>query len=263
MNETDEMSDVEIEPGIAVKLPRVGLNSDEVIKVLKDVVQSARVTWEEEKTAAVEEAIKKCEEKTKSQERKIRLESYDEGLSVALAVCTFPIHNTNSNCSLVKGHPGIPKEIIDVLSKKTGTNDPSEYSLWKPPKFDDAEMYLADQQGSLKMLLGYFEGEEVFAITDGGVTAAVLDEDAFFGSCTISLDDDIFDGYCMGHILYKGTALILGADEELYLFTHGAALHPEWSAMEGSRGAILEIDPEGKITLSRLPGLEVESLAEW
>lgn len=113
------------------------------------------------------------------------------------------------------------------------------------------------------MLLGYFEGEEVFATTDGGVMAAVLDEDAFFGSCTISLEDEIFDGYCMGHILYKGTAIILGADEELYAFTPNATLDLEWPPMDGSKGAVLAIDSEGRITLSRLPGLDVVSLSEW
>lgn len=86
--DTDERFDVQIEPGITVKLPRGGLNYEEVMPLLKSVVHSARVTFEEEKNAAVEEAIKKLEEKTRSQETKIRLESYDQGLAAALAA--FP-----------------------------------------------------------------------------------------------------------------------------------------------------------------------------
>lgn len=99
-------------------------------------------------------------------------------------------------------------------------------------------------------------------LADGGVQTNMADEDTFYGKCTISSESGVIAGYCLGGVLLTGTALIL-ADEQLYLFNPDAALDPEWSPMDGSRGAILAIDPQGEITLSRLPGLDVVSLSEW
>jgi hypothetical protein len=153
--------------------------------------------------------------------------------------------------------------MIDVLSRKTGTNDPSEYTLWVIPKFNDAAMYLADLEGSLTMLLGNYAGEDVYVIAKGGVTVCLPDEEAFFGKCTISRKNGDLEGYCLGHVSATGTALILGADERLYLYTPDASLDPEWPQMQGSRAASLEVDSSGKIALTQLSDLEVNSLSNW
>ena len=53
----------------------------------------------------------------------------------------------------------------------------------------------------------------------------MADEDGFYGKCTISSESDgVITGYCLGEVLLTGTAIVLGADEQLYLFNPNAAL---------------------------------------
>jgi hypothetical protein len=276
MSEPEEVQ-LAVDPRLSVKIPRRILSRNEVIELLNNTVQSAiqsavesaRINWEKESKSTIEKAqeqanmaVLEAEERAKSRETEIRLESYDAGCAAALLVCNSSEERIITN-PLVKGQPGISKVMIDVLSRKTGANDPSEYTLWVIPKFNDAAMYLADLEGSLTMLLGDYAGEDVYVIAKGGVTVCLPDEEAFFGKCTISRKNGDLEGYCLGHVSATGTALILGADERLYLYTPDASLDPEWPQMQGSRAASLEVDSNGKIALTQLSDLEVNSLSDW
>lgn len=91
----------------------------------------------------------------------------------------------------------------------------------------------------------------------------VLDEDGFYGQCRIKLENSAVDGYVLGHVAVRGTAVILGVDEQVFLYTPKASLDPKWPPMQGSRRAVLQINWDGKIALSRLPDLEIICLSEW
>jgi hypothetical protein len=105
-------------------------------------------------------ALEEAKDRAEFREREIRLGSFEAGCAAALLVYNSSIDQTITNYSLGKGQPGIPKVIIDVLSCKTGANDPLDYTLWVNPKFKDVAIYLADLDGTLKMLFGNYTGED-------------------------------------------------------------------------------------------------------
>lgn len=257
----DEQEEVQIldDPPVFVKIPHRSFSRNETIELLNSVVQTARITWEEERKLAIEEA----EQKAKSRETEIRLDSYRKGRHAALLICKASIRETIADSFPVRGQPGIPRIITDVLSYVPGRDHGFEDKLWTIPAFEDVVMYLAKLEGSLKMVLGNYEGESVYVIADGWVETNAADEDGFYGKCTITLENSSLDGYCLGHLFLKGTAIILGDDERLYLYTPNASLDLDWPPMDGSIGATLEIDSGGKIALSRRPDLEVVSFADW
>lgn len=234
----DHLEEIQIEgkPNLSFKVPRRILDHDEVVELVTKAVQLAQAKWEDETNVVVEETVKKAvaeaiaktEEQAKSREKDIRRESYREGRYAALLICNPPIYDVNAKCSAVEGHPGIPQLIKDILSDPIG-DDTNDTTNWVLPKFVDVRMYLTDLEGNLKRILGKYEGEDVCVAADGGVPTNMADEDGFYGKCTISSESGVIDGYCLGQLLLTGTAIILGADEQLYLFNPDAALDPEWS----------------------------------
>ena len=101
----------------------------------------------------------------------------------------------------------------------------------------------------------------VHVITAGQVETDATDEDGFFGKCTVTVPDNTMNGYVVGHLQGCGTAVIIGADDCLYLYTPQHALDREWAPMDGSRGATLQV-ADGQIT-SKTPDLEIVCLSEW
>jgi hypothetical protein len=91
MSEPEEVQ-LAVDPRLSVKIPRRILSRNEVIDLLNNTVQSAVESAESKSTIekAQEQtnmAVLEAEERTKSRETEIRLESYDAGCAAALLVC--------------------------------------------------------------------------------------------------------------------------------------------------------------------------------
>jgi hypothetical protein len=104
MSEPEEVQ-LAVDPRLSVKIPRRILSRNEVIELLNNTVQSAiqwavesaRINWEKESKSTIEKsqeqanmAVLEAEERAKSRETEIRLESYDAGCAAALLVCNSP-----------------------------------------------------------------------------------------------------------------------------------------------------------------------------
>ena len=141
-------------------------------------------------------------------------------------------------------------------------NAPPEDDSWDISKFEGVGSVLASMDGNLIKALGKYDGLVVHVLTTGQVKTNATDKDGFFGKCTVTVPDNTMNGYVVGNLQGWGTAVIIGADDCLYLYTPHHALDCEWAPMDGSRGAMLQVT-DGQITFSKMPDLEVVCLSEW
>lgn len=260
-------------PDVSVILPRRTFERQELLRIITDTLCRGMQKKEQEHQKAVQKkeqeyqkTVQEMEDAFKAREKEIRREAYRKGRTSALEICNSPDFITMANLPPVKGVPGIPTYVIDTLERTSYKPDPSESDVWTVPPYDEISSFLTGlvrDRKSKKKLLGRYDGKPVFVITTGIVETHALD-DGFFGKCDITWPDGkTMKAYCIGHFFCSGTALLLQEDDQLLAFTPEASLDEEWTGMNGSQGATLQIDSNGEASVSGVPHLVATSQAEW
>jgi hypothetical protein len=115
-------------------------------------------------------------------------------------------------------------------------------------------------------LIGNLDGKPVKVILVGHVETRIRDDDSddeFLGCCEMAFGDDpIFMGFILGYIGCSGTALIIGNDERLYVYSPEDSIDKPWEKLVGSGGEII-IDADHNVTIREVHNLQVASLGEW
>ena len=240
-------------------IPRRNLAESEVVEILKTAITAVL----QAKEAQTKRVFEEMGSELNSREKDLIGEGYEKGLRSAYLMCTTLQGEPLADSDPVKDQPGIPTDIIDYLANRTkDKNAPPEDDSWDISKFEGVGGVLASMDGNMIKALGKYDGLVVNVITTGQVETDATDEDGFFGKCTVTVPDKTMNGYVVGYVQGCGTAVIIGADDCLYLYTPHHALDREWAPMDGSRGATLQV-ADGQITFSKQPDLDVVCLSEW
>jgi len=120
--------------------------------------------------------------------------------------------------------------------------------------------------GDRKRIVGHADGKEVVIALVGHVETHVVVEDdngGFAGRCEMLLPGEAvpaMTGYCLGSIDGTGTALIVGQDDKLYVYSPEDAIDLPWEKLN-TEGAELVVDAEN-IHLRSIPGMLAKSIDE-
>ena len=109
-------------------------------------------------------------------------------------------------------------------------------------------------------VLCYMNDEtQVLADLVGHVDTHIVDDDN--GVCEIVIGGRIMQGYILGSIRGTGTTVVLGEDDQLFVYTPETAMDPPWANM-ASVAANFEFDAT-KTTLKILTEMVVVSVGDW
>jgi len=120
--------------------------------------------------------------------------------------------------------------------------------------------------GDRKRIVGRADGKEVVIALVGHVETHVVVEDdngGFAGRCEMLLPGEAvpaMTGYSLGSIDGTGTALIVGQDDKLYVYSPEDAIDLPWEKLN-TEGAELVVDAEN-IHLRSIPGMLAKSIDE-
>ena len=135
------------------------------------------------------------------------------------------------------------------------------------PRFLGAHEFLNKfKLGDRKRILGSADGKEVVIILVGHVETHILaenDDGGFAGRCEMLLPGEAMPymtGYCLGSIRGTGTALIVGQDDKLYVYSPEEALDLPWEKLD-AEGAELVVNARN-IHLRSIPGMMAKSIEE-
>jgi len=199
-----------------------------------------------------------------AKEEELYTKAFRKGLAAAASICKLPQHSL-ANIDAVKGQPGISKTMQEVLEGSEESEQSEEIVLWEIPSYKELSPYLIHIGRNTLRLLGRLDGMDVIVRAIGSVETHDYDDDygGFFGKCVVQLGDLRMNAYCIGSILYTGTAILMAEDNRLFVYSPSMAVDRPWVAMKSSIGATVVVGHNGVITLEYLPGLQVESLADW
>lgn len=206
--------------------------------------------------------------KLKQVEEKAYREGYVKGLNAASIICIpryFP-----TNLIAVDGHPDISRIMEGVLTFYDPDKIPvpippkEEYPHIDLPSFEDAPQFLGQLKDQHQRCLGTIGGEQVRLWVIGHVPTIDEDDNEFFGKCFVSYGENYnVEGYCIGFIERSGTGIVIASDERIFAYQVPIAINPPWKHLNGSSGAELFIDGDGKISLELIPQLRIESQEEF
>ena len=199
-----------------------------------------------------------------AKEKELYRKAFRKGLAAAASICKLPQHSL-ANIDAVKGQPGFSEMMQEVLEDSEESEQSEEDVLWEIPPYTELSSYLTHIGRNTCRLLGRLDGMDVTVCAIGRIETHEYDDDyyGFFGKCVVQLGDLRMHAYCIGSILYTGTAILMAEDDRVFVYTPSRAVDRPWVAMNSSIGATIVFGHNGDITLEHHPELEVESLAEW
>jgi len=139
--------------------------------------------------------------------------------------------------------------------------------MTESPRFLGAHQFVRNfKLGDRKRIIGRADGKEVVIALVGHVDTHIVAEDddgGFTGRCEMLLPGEAvpsMTGYCLGSIDGTGTALIVGQDDKLYVYSPEDALNLPWEKLN-TEGAELVVNAQN-ITLRSIPGMMAKSIEE-
>jgi hypothetical protein len=120
--------------------------------------------------------------------------------------------------------------------------------------------------GDRKRSIGRVDEREVVIALVGHVETHIVAEDddgGFGGRCEMLLPGEVvatLTGYCLGSIDGTGTALIVGKDDKLYVYSPPDAIDPTWEPLN-AEGAELIIEGQN-IRCREIAGMMAKPIEE-
>jgi hypothetical protein len=195
---------------------------------------------------------------------------YRKGIEAALHMCNFPLRDLTDR-GIVESQPECSDFIKESLSRLGGHRaSPRQTPLetMESPRFLVAHQFVRKfKLGDRKRIIGRADGKEVIIALVGHVeTHVVADDDdgGFAGRCEMLLPGEAvpaMTGYCLGSIDGTGTALIVGQDNKLYVYSPEDAVDLPWEKLN-AEGAELIVDAAQNMHLRSIPGMMAKSIEE-
>jgi hypothetical protein len=139
--------------------------------------------------------------------------------------------------------------------------------MMESPKFLGAREFVQSVKvGDRRRIIGFADGKEVVIALVGHIETHEISEDddgIFHHRCEMLLPGEAVPsmaGYCLGTILGTGTAVIVGADDKLYVYSPENAIVFPWEKLN-SEGAELIVKDQN-IELRSIPGMMAKCIEE-
>lgn len=194
---------------------------------------------------------------------------YRKGIETALHMCNFPFRDWTDR-GIVESQPECSDFIKESLSRMAGhraSPRQTPLEMMEIPRFLDAHQFLRKfKLGDRKRIIGRAGEKEVVIALVGHVETHIVAEDddgGFVGRCEMLLPGETvpsMTGYCLGPIDGTGTALIVGQDDKLYVYSPEDAIDLPWENLK-TEGAELVVNAEN-IQLRSIPGMMAKSIEE-
>jgi hypothetical protein len=214
-------------------------------------------------TAAVETGLKDLKEA-------IIEDGMKRGAAVAFLVCKSSPPN-EAHWGIVDSQPSCSPYVKEVLSRMAGhyvTPKSTKPALWEPTTFANASEFIESLSPvEYERLIGYYKGKEVVGLFVGHVDVHQLDDDdpteGFFGLCEIKVGDGkSIMGYVLGSIYGTSTAILVGANNSLFIYYPQDAEFPQWEEVE-TEGAEIFIEDDKTLRILPVVGMQVECLGQY
>jgi hypothetical protein len=255
VSETPKFVLLSARPKIQVKLPAGPIPHNQVINLLKQSVETSSA------------ALRKEMEDHKQKEYE---KGYRKGVEAALLMCNFPPRDLTDQ-GAVESQPECAEYIKESLSRMAGHSPRPQQTQFEPmgrPTFLGAHQFVRNfKLGDRKRSIGRVDEREVVIALVGHVETHIAAEDddgGFSGRCEMLMPGEevpTLSGYCLGSIDGTGTALIVGKNDKLYVYSPQEAIDPAWDPLN-AEGAELIIDAHQNIRCRGIVGMMAKAIEE-
>jgi hypothetical protein len=236
-------------PEIKITLPEDLIPSASLHSLLKEVMDRTAAAMKTElkdsKEAIIEDGMKR-------------------GAAAALMVCKSSLPS-EAHWGVVDSQPSCSPYVKEVLGRLAGEyrTQSTKLERWEPTTFTNASKSIRSMSPmERRRVIGYYKGKEIVVLFVGHVDIHQFDDDddteGFFGLCEMKVRDGTsIVGYVLGSIYGTGTALVVGEDNSLFIYSPTDAIDRPWQEVK-TEGAEIIIENDNTLRISPIVGMQVE-----